>query len=154
MNYRRTKIKGFLPIHYKSIQQSILQSILNYISRGGSRIRGGPQIVTGLKLPFWGLNFVEFWCWGLIFGDRGGGAGPRGLPLDPPLISEAVQKFQNSNFRNHAKTDLFSINALQPLSKNQNFEIYLILIQKHTSSFFNPNTDRENYTELLMYGDL
>ena len=40
--------------------------------RGG----GGGQIVTGLKLPFWGLNFVEFWCWGLIFGDRGGGPGP------------------------------------------------------------------------------
>ena len=33
---------------------------------------GGPQIVTGLKLPFWGLSFVEFWCWGLIFGGQGG----------------------------------------------------------------------------------
>ena len=43
--------------------------------RGG----GGAQIVTRLKLPFWGLSFVEFWCWGLIFGGRGG-AGP------PPLI--------------------------------------------------------------------
>ena len=42
-------------------------------------IRGGPQIVTGLKLPFWGLNFVEFWCWGLIFGDQGGA-------WDPPWI--------------------------------------------------------------------
>ena len=40
--------------------------------RGG----GGPQIVTGLKLPFWGLSFVEFWCWGLIFGGQGGGPGP------------------------------------------------------------------------------
>ena len=39
-------------------------------------IRGGPQIVTGLKLPFWGLSFVEFWCWGLIFGGQGGGPGP------------------------------------------------------------------------------
>ena len=37
--------------------------------------QGGPQIVTGLKLPFWGLSFVEFWCWGLIFGGRGGGPG-------------------------------------------------------------------------------
>ena len=46
---------------------------------------GGPQIVTGLKLPFWGLSFVEFWCWGLIFGGQGGGPGPRGPPLDPPL---------------------------------------------------------------------
>ena len=47
-------------------------------------IRGGPQIVTGLKLPFWGLSFVEFWCWGLIFGGQGG-PGPPGPPLDPPL---------------------------------------------------------------------
>ena len=35
--------------------------------------------MTGLKLPFWGLNFVEFWCWGLIFGDQGG-PGPRAPP--------------------------------------------------------------------------
>ena len=49
-------------------------------------IRGGPQIVTGLKLPFWGLSFVEFWCWGLIFWWSGGGLGPRGPPLDPPLV--------------------------------------------------------------------
>ena len=41
---------------------------------------GGPQIVTGLKLPFWGLSFVEFWCWGLIFGGQGGGPGPPGPP--------------------------------------------------------------------------
>ena len=47
---------------------------------------GGAQIVTGLKLPFWGLSFVEFWCWGLIFGGQGGGGpGPQGPPLDPPL---------------------------------------------------------------------
>ena len=37
---------------------------------------GGAQIVTGLKLPFWGLSFVEFWCWGLIFGGQGGARGP------------------------------------------------------------------------------
>ena len=41
---------------------------------------GGAQIVTGLKLPFWGLSFVEFWCWGLIFGGQGGGPGPPGPP--------------------------------------------------------------------------
>ena len=46
--------------------------------------QGGPQIVTGLKLPFWGLSFVEFWCWGLIFGGQGG-PGPLGPHLDPPL---------------------------------------------------------------------
>ena len=44
---------------------------------------GGAQIVTGLKLPFWGLNFVEFWCWGLIFGDQGG-PGPWGPPGSAP----------------------------------------------------------------------
>ena len=48
---------------------------------------GGAQIVTGLKLPFWGLSFVEFWCWGLIFSGQGGGPGPRAPPLDPPLDS-------------------------------------------------------------------
>ena len=40
--------------------------------------QGGPQIVTGLKLPFWGLSFVEFWCWGLIFGGQGGPGAPPG----------------------------------------------------------------------------
>ena len=45
---------------------------------------GGAQIVTGLKLPFWGLSFVEFWCWGLIFGGQGGGPGPRGPPWIRP----------------------------------------------------------------------
>ena len=50
--------------------------------------RGGPQIVTGLKLPFWGLSFVEFWCWGLIFGGRGG-LGPWGPPGSAP---ETVHK--------------------------------------------------------------
>ena len=52
---------------------------------------GGPQIVTGLKLPFWGLSFVEFWCWGLIFGGQGGGPGPQGPPLDPPLHVKSVR---------------------------------------------------------------
>ena len=45
--------------------------------------QGGPQIVTGLKLPFWGLSFVEFWCWGLIFGGWGG-LGPWGPPGSAP----------------------------------------------------------------------
>ena len=54
--------------------------------RGGSRIwsRGGPQIVTGLKLPFWGLSFVEFWCWGLIFGGQGGAQAPGAPPWIRP----------------------------------------------------------------------
>ena len=47
--------------------------------------QGGPQIVTGLKLPFWGLSFVEFWCWGLIFGSQGGARGPPWIRPWPPL---------------------------------------------------------------------
>ena len=47
--------------------------------------QGGPQIVTGLKLPFWGLSFVEFWCWGLIFGGQGGAWVP-GPPRIRPCI--------------------------------------------------------------------
>ena len=43
--------------------------------------------MTGLKLPFWGLSFVEFWCWGLIFGGQGG----PGAPLDPPLQISVFQ---------------------------------------------------------------
>ena len=50
----------------------------------GRILRGGPQIVTGLKLPFWGLNFVEFWCWGLIFGDQGGARAPGAPPWIRP----------------------------------------------------------------------
>ena len=37
------------------------------------------MIILGPKLPFWGLNFVDFWCWGLIFGGQGG-QGPQGPP--------------------------------------------------------------------------
>ena len=47
---------------------------------------GGPQIVTGLKLPFWGLSFVEFLVLGPHFWWSGGDPGPRGPPLDPPLL--------------------------------------------------------------------
>ena len=48
--------------------------------------QGGPQIKTGLKLPFWGLSFVEFLVLGPHFWWSGGGPGPRGPPLDPPLV--------------------------------------------------------------------
>ena len=34
-----------------------------------------------------GASFVEFWCWGLIFGGRGGGGpGPRGPPGSAPVM--------------------------------------------------------------------
>ena len=61
-----------LSTKYSSPKQGRIQDLI-----GG----GGAQIVTGLKLPFWGLSFVEFWCWGLIFGCQGGPS----PPPDPPL---------------------------------------------------------------------
>ena len=71
--------------HVFHVANTVLLLAKQFICRAQGRIqdliRGGPQIVTGLKLPFWGLSFVEFWCWGLIFGGRGGGgAGPLGPP--------------------------------------------------------------------------
>ena len=48
---------------------------------------GGAQIVTGLKLPFWGLSFVEFWCWGLIFGGQGGARAPGAPPWIRPCMT-------------------------------------------------------------------
>ena len=63
-----------------------LTKILYHQGRIQDLIRGGgPEIMTGLKLPFWGLSFVEFWCWGLIFGGQGGARAPGAPPLDPPL---------------------------------------------------------------------
>ena len=53
---------------------------------------GGPQIVTGLKLPFWGLSFVEFWCWGLIFGGQGGAQAPGAPPWIRPCAYEIQQR--------------------------------------------------------------
>ena len=41
------------------------------------------MIILGPKTAILGLNFAEFWCWGLIFGGRGAQA-PR-APLDLPL---------------------------------------------------------------------
>ena len=64
------------------------ENFTHYESPGARCQGGGPRwqsqgriqdlMIVGLKLPFWGLNFVEFWCWG-IFGDQGG-AGPPGPP--------------------------------------------------------------------------
>ena len=59
-----------------SLLHSFQGRIQDLIGGGGG---GGGPIVTGLKLPFWGLSFVEFWCWGLIFGGQGG-PGPPGPP--------------------------------------------------------------------------
>ena len=60
--------------------------------------QGGAQIVTGLKLSFWGLSFVEFWCWGLIFGGQGGGAGP---PAPPGSAPETCMILLNKTFTNN-----------------------------------------------------
>ena len=47
--------------------------------------------MTGLKLPFLGLSFVEFWCWGLIFGGQGGAEPPGPPPGSAPgLLSNNV----------------------------------------------------------------
>ena len=58
--------------------------------------QGGPQIVTGLKLPFWGLSFVEFWCWGLIFGGQGGARAP-----GPPPPGSAPGMTLDRNFKSY-----------------------------------------------------
>ena len=34
-------------------------------------------------MPFWALNFSEFWCWGLIFDGRGGLPPPGSAPDRP-----------------------------------------------------------------------
>ena len=34
------------------------------------------MIILGPKTAILGPQFVEFWCWGLIFGDQGGPRGP------------------------------------------------------------------------------
>ena len=72
------------------IHQGRIQDLI----RGG----GGAQIVTGLKLPFWGLSFVEFWCWGLIFGGQGGAR----APLDPPLYIKLL--LENTASHKQAQT--------------------------------------------------
>ena len=53
---------------HASLHHCTTEPFLSTQGRIQDLIRGGAQIVTGLKLPFWGLSFVEFWCWGLIFG--------------------------------------------------------------------------------------
>ena len=75
--------------------------------------QGGAQIVTGLKLPFWGLNFVEFWCWGLIFGDQGGGPRPLGPPPgSTPVDDEKLNTW--SNLRWHYQLhNLFVVTCIE-----------------------------------------
>ena len=91
MPFYHCTIASMVVIHQMSENRNIRRSRVqstSFVHQGRIQdlIRGAPQIVTGLKLPFWGLSFVEFWCWGLIFGGRGGGPGPPGPPLDPPLV--------------------------------------------------------------------
>ena len=58
------------------------------------KIIQGPKLFKGLKLPFWGLNFVEFLCWGPNFGGQGGRA-----PLDPPLLQFKVEYQRLKSFK-------------------------------------------------------
>ena len=56
------------------------------------------MIILGPKIAIilWGFNFVEFWCWGLIFGDRGG-PGPR------PWLNTPIACMMHVSFYNHDK---------------------------------------------------
>ena len=55
------------------------------------------MIILGPKTAFWGLNFVEFRCWGLIFG--GWGAQAPGAALDPPLGAQQCRASEASPFQ-------------------------------------------------------
>ena len=86
LQFKKTLFILFLQIH-ETPYQGWIQDLIG----------GGPQIVTGLKLPFWGLSFVEFWCWGLIFGGQGGLApwGPPGsTPALPKLLIPIFKEFK------------------------------------------------------------
>ena len=70
-----------------SLLYTVFPNVMKHITNQGriqDLIRGGAQIVTGLKLPFWGLSFIEFWCWGLIFGGWGGAWAPGAPPWIRP----------------------------------------------------------------------
>ena len=52
------------------------------------------MIILGPKTAIMGgLNFVEFWCWVLIFGGQGGAWVPLDPPLNKMLISTAVVRY-------------------------------------------------------------
>ena len=74
---------------------------------------GGPQIVTGLKLPFWGLSFVEFLVLGPHFWWSGGGPGPPGPPPGsaPAINVQNVNFFTKSGYRATS-----SVRLLEPMS--------------------------------------
>ena len=48
-------------------------------------------------MPFWGLNFVEFWCWGLIFGGQGG-------PPPPGSAPASIRQYQEIRLDDAATT--------------------------------------------------
>ena len=76
-----------------SLKSRIGKKLLSAGADPGFDQGGGPQIVTGLKLPFWGLSFVEFLVLGPHFWWSGGGPGPP--PLDPPLVSLQGEQTDN-----------------------------------------------------------
>ena len=86
-----------------------LHYVMSYQGRIQDLIKGGPQIVTGLKLPFWGLSFVEFWCWGLIFGGWGGGAGPPGPPPGSAPAYICMRNIERSHHSHHVVGENFWI---------------------------------------------
>ena len=58
------------------------------------------MIILGPKTAILGLNFVEFWCWGLIFGGQGGRV--PGPPLLDPALRQKVLAFKLSCRLMHA----------------------------------------------------
>ena len=80
--------------------------------------QGGPQIVTGLKLPFWGLSFVEFWCWGLIFGGRGARA-PRAPPGSAPEITHEALSIWLQFIKYNLPTYSYNICTANAITKCQ-----------------------------------
>ena len=62
------------------------------------------MIILGPKTAILGPQFVEFWCWGLIFGGRGGG--PQGPPGSAPGILSRKQCIVNLDCRHHGHVAL------------------------------------------------
>ena len=56
------------------------------------------MIILGPKTAFWGLNFVEFWCWGLIFGGRGG-PGPQAPWIRPWITKQCKCNISQDKLR-------------------------------------------------------
>ena len=59
-------------------------------AKQGQNFEKKERLFKGLKLPFWGLNYVEFWCWGLTFGCQVGSGPPGPPPGSAPVVPGAI----------------------------------------------------------------